>query len=252
MADVKWIKLAVDLFDNRKIKQLEKLPDGDRIILIWIKILCLAGIVNDSGSIYFTRDIPYTEQTLATEFNRPLEIIQLALSVFQKFEMIEIVDDLIRVTNWASYQNVEGLERIREQGKVRSAKYRDKKAASRDVTRDVTVAPRDAIDTDIERESDTDNKEDSARQKAERFSPPALDDVVKYINEKGYEDVDPGKFLAYYSASDWHDKDGKPVKNWKQKIITWSGQNTNKKGKTVSGTDAEKDYSIIPSGYASL
>ena len=39
MADVKWIKLAVDMFDNRKIRQIETLPDGDGIIVIWVKLL---------------------------------------------------------------------------------------------------------------------------------------------------------------------------------------------------------------------
>jgi len=252
MSDVKWIKIAVDIFDNRKIRQIEKIPEGDRVIAIWFKILCLAGIVNDSGLIYLTRDIPYTEQTLATEFNRPLEIIQLALGVFQKFQMIEIVDDLIRVSNWEKYQNVDGLARVREQGRIRTAKYRERHVAFSDATRDVTETPCDAVDIDRNKESDTEKKEYSIRQKTKRFSPPTFDDVVQYINENGYVDVDPGRFLAYYTASGWHDKDGKPVKNWQQKVITWSGRGSGKKGKTVNGTDAEKDYSTIPNGYASL
>ena len=158
MPDIKWIKISVDIFDNRKVKQIEKLPDGDRVIAIWFKILCLAGVVNDNGLIYLTRDIPYTEQTLATEFNRPLEIIQLALSVFQKFEMIEIVDELIRVTNWEKYQNADGLERIREQNRIRTANYRARLAAPRDITCDVTVTPRDGIDKEIDIEIDKEKK----------------------------------------------------------------------------------------------
>jgi hypothetical protein len=107
--------------------------------------------------------------------------------------------------------------------------------------------------------SETKGKQANAPELAERkkrgslpLTPPTLEDVMNYITENGYFDVDAKKFFDYYSVSDWRDKDGNPVKNWKQKIITWSGRNTNKKGKTVSGTDAEKDYSIIPSGYASL
>ena len=96
MADVKWIKLAVDMFDNRKIRQIETLPDGDGIIVIWVKLLCLAGITNDGGLVYFTRDIPYTEQMLANYFQRPIALVQMALRVFQQFGMIDLVDDIIR------------------------------------------------------------------------------------------------------------------------------------------------------------
>ena len=127
MADVMWIKLATDIFDNRKIKQIEKMPDGDSIIVIWIKILCLAGHVNDSGLIYLTKEIPYTEEMLATEFNRPLPIVRLALTTFQRFGMVEIVDDIYHVSSWEKYQNVAELEKIREQTRKRVARYRENK-----------------------------------------------------------------------------------------------------------------------------
>lgn len=39
MADVKWIKIATDIFDNRKIKQIEAMPKGEAIIVIWIKLI---------------------------------------------------------------------------------------------------------------------------------------------------------------------------------------------------------------------
>ena len=144
MSEIKWIKIATNIFDNRKIKQIECLPDGDRIITIWLKILCLAGNINDCGMVYFTQDVPYTDQMLCVEFNRPIALIQMALGVFQKFGMIEIVDDIIRVSNWEKYQSVAGLERIREQGRKRNAEYRERKRLSAsskngDALRDVTV-----------------------------------------------------------------------------------------------------------------
>lgn len=127
MAEVKWIKIATNIFDNQKIKVIESMPDGDAIIVIWFKLLMAAGNVNDGGSIYFTKDIPYTDQMLATVFNRPLSTIQLALKTFEKFGMIEVVDDVIQVSNWEKYQNVDGLEKIREQTRARVAKHREQK-----------------------------------------------------------------------------------------------------------------------------
>ena len=159
MADVKWIKLATDIFDNRKIKAIEQMPDGDAIIVVWLKILTLAGTVNDGGSVYFTRDIPYSDQLLSAQFNRPLSLIQLALNTFEKFGMIEIVDDIIHVSNWEKYQNAESLERIREQNRQRVAKYRENKRQIKqnkqcnvtgNVTGNVTVTLCNAIEEDKE------------------------------------------------------------------------------------------------------
>lgn len=125
MADVKWIKMATEIFDNRKIRQIESLPDGDAIIVIWMKLLCLAGNINDNGLVYFTKEIPYTDQMLSTQFNRPMTTVQLAISTFEQFGMVEVIDNLLHISNWEKYQNVEGMEKIREQTRKRVAKHRE-------------------------------------------------------------------------------------------------------------------------------
>jgi uncharacterized protein YdaU (DUF1376 family) len=52
--------------------------------------------------------------------------------------------------------------------------------------------------------------------------PPTFEEVKSYIKENNY-DVDPKKFFDYFTEGGWVDSKGKPVRNWKQKIITWSG-----------------------------
>lgn len=142
MADVKWIKLSVDMFNNRKIRQIEFMPEGTSVLLVWVKLLCLAGQCNDNGCIYLTKEIPYTEEMLSQQFNTPLTTIRLALSVFQQFEMIDIDSDVIHISNWDVYQNTEGLEKIREQNRIRKRKQREREKQallmSRDTSRDVT------------------------------------------------------------------------------------------------------------------
>ena len=153
MAEVKWIKLSTDIFNNRKIRQIEAMPDADALIVIWLKLLILAGTVNDGGMIYFTKDIPYTEQLLVTEFHKPLATIQLALKTFERFGMIEVTDNIIYVSNWEKYQSADKLEEIREQNRIRQANYRERqKALPSNVTDNVTVTQSNAIDIDIEEE----------------------------------------------------------------------------------------------------
>lgn len=158
MAEVKWIKLSTEIFDNRKIKQLECLPNGDSFIIIWIKLLCLAGQTNDCGLVYLTKEVAYTEQMLAQQFNRPLPIVQMALATFEQFGMIEIVDDLLMISNWEKYQNAEGLEKIREQTRKRVAKHREKqKVLPCNVTGNVTVTQCNATDIDKDIDIDIDS-----------------------------------------------------------------------------------------------
>ena len=152
MSEVKWIKIATGIFDNKKIRIIETMPDGDSIIVIWFKILMLAGNINDNGYVYFTKDIPYTDQMLATLFNRNITTVQMALSLFEKYGMIEIFDDIIKVSNWEKYQNVEGMEKIREQTRLRVAKHREQKRLGCNVTCNVTVTDSNATEREEERE----------------------------------------------------------------------------------------------------
>lgn len=148
MADIKWIKLTTDLFDNRKIKQIETLPDGDSIIVIWLKLMCLAGVVNDGGLVYFSREIPYTDDMLATEFRRPLQTVRLALQTFEQFGMIEIVNDIIMLPSWEKYQNADGMDKVREQTRRRVAAHRERQKllAESNVTDSVTVTESNATE----------------------------------------------------------------------------------------------------------
>ena len=101
MKDVKCIKVSTDMFNsNRKIKQIELMPEGDAILVIWLKLMLLAGNVNDGGAIYLTPEIPYTDEMLANELRRPITTVRLALSTFERFGMIEIVDDILMLSSW--------------------------------------------------------------------------------------------------------------------------------------------------------
>ena len=126
MAEIEWIKLYVNFFDNRKIKQIQSLPEGDSLIVIWIRLLIMAGMINDGGAVYFTEDIPYTDQSLATQLNRPISTVQLALRTFQSYNMIDYTDGHLVIRNWSKYQNVEGMDKIKEQNRKRKQKQRER------------------------------------------------------------------------------------------------------------------------------
>lgn len=152
MAEVKWIKVSTDMFEsNRKIKQIEVMPEGDTILVIWLKLLLLAGNVNDGGDIYLTPEIPYTDEMLANELRRPITTVRLALTTFEKFGMIEIIDDILHLSSWEKYQSTDKLAEIREQTRKRVAKCREKKMLSQcNVTSNATVTLGNAVEEEEE------------------------------------------------------------------------------------------------------
>ena len=124
MADVKWIKLTTSMFDDEKIRLIESMPEADAILVLWVKLLLQAGKCNEDGYIYLNNSMPYTDEMLSTLFNKPLNIIRLALETFRSFKMIEVSNTGIYINNWHKHQNIEGLDKIREQTRLRVAKHR--------------------------------------------------------------------------------------------------------------------------------
>lgn len=212
MSEVKWIKICTDIFDNRKIKQLESLPQGDSIVVIWFKLLCLAGITNNSGFIYLTPDVPYTDNMLATEFGRPLSTIQLAFDAFQQFGMIEITDDIIHVSNWEKYQNVDGMERIKEQNRIRQKNWYERQKQLPNVIPNVSITQPNATDIDKEKEIETDKENkiyssviEYLNQKAGtsyRASTPKTKTLIHARTEEGFTEQDFKKVIDK-KCSEW-------------------------------------------------
>lgn len=145
MAEIKWIKITTDVFDDTKIRMLEALPSGDSLIVIWFKILALCGKTNMGGLLMFTEKMPYTDEMLASIFNRDIVLVKTALQTFEEFGMIETLENAYYVPNWEKHQNIDGMEKIREQNRLRKQRQRarDKEAllledVSRDSHTDVT------------------------------------------------------------------------------------------------------------------
>lgn len=161
-AEVKWIKLTTDMFEDEKIRLIEAMPEADTILIIWVKLLSQAGKTNASGWIFLNQNFPYTDEMLSTIFRRPLATVRMALQVLKNFGMIEVDDnDFIGITNWDKHQNIDGLEKIREQDRIRKQRQREKKKLekqeqlgltnqSRDVTGQVTQSHATEVEEELE------------------------------------------------------------------------------------------------------
>lgn len=215
MSDVKWIKITTDIFDDEKILLIESMPESDSVIVIWFKLLCMAGRQNNSGVFMMNDTIAYTDEMLATIFRRPLNTVRMALAAFQQYGMIEVVDGAITIPNWEKHQSVDKLERMKQQNRERVARHREKQkalAGACNVTVTLSNAP------DIDKDIDID-KENIRGAKRKRFTPPSLEEVRDYCQQRN-NSVDPQRFIDHYESNGWKVGRNK-MKDWKAAVRTW-------------------------------
>ncbi|PFJ14947.1 replication protein [Bacillus cereus] len=249
MSEVKWIKLSTSMFEDEKIRLIESMPEADTLLIIWIRLLAQAGKTNASGYIFLSKNIPYSDEMLATLFNRPIATVRLALQTFQQFGMIEITDDqYICISNWEKHQNVDGLERVKQLNAERNKKYRERKKQqqltleNKGNESDVHVTSRDGTDIEEDKELDKDKELEiintsSSDESDSKVSIP-YKEILDYLNEKAKkkynhkseghrkfirarwnEDytVDDFKVVIDNKVPQWlgkFDKDGKPLEQY--------------------------------------
>ena len=178
MASVQWIRINTDMFDNAKIKYIRTLPSGNDLVVIWVMLLTKAGKCNSNGFIFLTENIPYTADMLAAEFGFEINTINLALNTFANLNMIQLEDSKILITGWEEHQNIEGLEKIREQTRKRVARHREKLALEQsNVTCNVTVTQSNATDKNKKRiDKDKDIDINNKKEKEKKVS--GLDEII--------------------------------------------------------------------------
>ena len=176
MAEVKWIKIATDIFDDEKILLIEGLPDAYAIITVWFKLLCLAGKKNNGGVFLMNDKIPYTDKMLATIFRMNESTVKLALNAFEQFKMIEIVEGIITIPNWNKHQTLDAYERKKERDRLYQEERRAKQRALIEKSPD-----KSSERTSYVAVSDIDKEED--KEKDNNIYVP-YKEIISYLNEK--------------------------------------------------------------------
>lgn len=254
MAEIKWIKITTNMFDDEKIKLIDAMPERDTIHYIWIRLLVQAGKTNANGYIFLNENIPYTEEMLSTIFNRPINSVRLALNALSNFGMIHVQEDnLIKISNWDKHQNVDGMEKVKEQNRLRKQRQRTKEReelpeactdedVSRDMSRDVTLQnknknKKEELDKEEEKEIITSNNSDLKLSNIQIFkhyeksnfilSPMLMEKLAADIEIYGAEEV--------MKAADISDENG--VHNYKYAKAIME----KRRSKGVTGSNNKQD-----------
>lgn len=126
MVDIKWIKLDTGIFEDEKIKIILAMPEGKTLLLVWLRLLCLAGRLNNSGVLMINNTLPYTLEMLGAIFGENHQIMQMAIDTFKGLGMIDTCNGAIYLPNWEKHQSEDALAKIRESNRLSQARHREK------------------------------------------------------------------------------------------------------------------------------
>ncbi len=146
MSTIQWIKLPVNFFDLPEIDHIMKLPQGEKMVTMYIKMLALAGNLNMRGS-FVLNNTPYDVSMFAARLNKSKQFVTKAMALFLQFDLLGYEDGTYFLPNWEAWQSADRLDKLREQDRKRKQKSRKNAALAKanimwsvqeDVTEDVT------------------------------------------------------------------------------------------------------------------
>lgn len=242
-----WLRLYDDFFTSKRIKKLRKLAGGDTYLIIYLKMQLIAmkhdGILQWSGL-----DDNFADE-LALELDEEPANVEVTINYLLSCGLAETSDDVTFFFPYA-VKNVgsEGSSAKRMRESRARAKLAEPSQCSNDVR---TLCEHRYGEKEIEKEIDIEDISSSLRSEdmgggapsepktpesgkrtAVKFVPPTLEEVEAYAASR-QSTVDPRRFFEYFNTPDaqgrsWRDSKGNPVKNWKQKFLTWEGRDSGK------------------------
>ena len=177
MAAVKWIKMIVGMFDGMSFKKIKRAKnDGksirDKLTAVWFELMDLAGRCNHDGALVDSTGIPFTDlEDIAVQIDRDEEELKLCMAFYLKERMVIIIEDNVySLANWGVYQNVESMEKIREQTRQRVARCRERKRLTGgNAYCNATVTACNALEEEGEEDKDIDTDIENERKNESAF-----------------------------------------------------------------------------------
>lgn len=227
-----WLKLKRDFFKRHDIRIIDGLPDGNGIILFYLKLL--AESIDHEGKLRYSDKKPYTNEMLALVTETDKEIVTKAMQTLVEFELVEVLEDgtiyLPELKNMLGFETAwakKKREYRTKHGQVEDKK-KTKEGQKKDIVLNVSSMCPQNVRQEIEKEKELEIEKDidikrNVKEKTPRFIPPTVDEVRAYCLERN-NGIDAEKFIAYYTSNGW--KVGKnPMKNWKAAVVTWEKKN---------------------------
>ena len=225
-----WLKLQSDFFSSKRIKKLRKMAGGDTYLIIYLKMQLKA--LKTDGILTWTGLESEFADELALDLDEEPDDVKVTLAFLSSCGLIETSDNF----NFFLPYVVEntGSETAAAE-RMRDMRSKQKLIPERN---NVTQCSNEVQNcyTEIEKE-----KEKKKEIEKKRFVPPTLEEVRAYVKERNSL-VDPIKFFEYYETGGWKDSKGNPVRNWKQKLLTWEKKDGTGRNAPISNDPSKYNF----------
>lgn len=246
MADKRfyWIKLKTDFFNQEAIDFLMSQDNGCEYIVLY-QMLCLQ-TANSNGQMVTKIGemiVPYDVKKIVRDTKYfDTDTVIVALELFKKLGLIYEEDNqVLKITNFSEMVGSEtsSAKRVREHRKRKALQ------CNTEVTQEIEYRDK-SIEIDIDKDIDKE-KEKEKRTTAKRFTPPTVDEVKVYCEERK-NNIDAEQFVDFYASKGWK-VGSNPMKDWKAAVRTWERrENKNKKNVGANGVELlpenERDHSL--------
>jgi predicted phage replisome organizer len=199
-----WLKLNEHFFDDDKIVWLESQRNGEKYVLVWVKILlkCLKNRDEDNiGFLRFTDKLPYTDELLSKAISVDIDTLRVAMKYFDDLGMVERLDDgtlYVEAVQSMIGRETSAAERMRKMRENR--KLLQITQVKRNNVTDVTCNELHNKELEKEEEEEEEKEKDIP---AERKEPAGgHSEIVKYYFEKCKEKgIDKPSFGAQHGSA---------------------------------------------------
>lgn len=187
--NIKWIKMKVGMFDGLSFRRIKSAKLGgasfrDKLTAVWFELMDFAARCGNNGRLTNPSEVPYRDlNDIALMIDRDGDELKACMTWFVNEGMIEIVDDMYKLSHWELYQNRVDEEVKREKNRIRQAEHRKRITESQNetkqlntgiVTRDIcdmcdTVC--DSVTSHLEERRREENRKEETRREREENTP---------------------------------------------------------------------------------
>lgn len=126
MYEIQWFKVESNIFSNRKIQIILKLPEGDTYFRVWMQLIALAVECNNKGRLEIGENNPMTIQNFSKIMGKSNKKIEKILEKFLELEMLVKEGETFLIKNWDKYQSIEKYQKYQMQSRERQRRFREK------------------------------------------------------------------------------------------------------------------------------
>ena len=86
-----WLKLKADFFNDKNIKYIRRLPDGDKILIVYLRLQLLS--LKLEGTIQYEKILPSCSEEIALDLDESIELIEQTIDILTRLKLVEIMED---------------------------------------------------------------------------------------------------------------------------------------------------------------